>query len=126
MINPISWAYSSLIEKLWDASGVIADNWLAVYDDWEQFTSAFHSVASETFAAFFDFISSSLGFFNNFLFDFIFTDLFGSCRFYGTQILNYFFYSFASKPFDFSVIEAVVGFTFVLYCLRLIINVIRG
>ena len=125
MVNPFAWAFDNIMDKVWEASGYVADNWSSVFEDWDEFTDTFNSVAQETFSAFFSFLSSSLGFFLRFLFDFIFVDIFESCHYYGSQILNYFFSSYASKPFDFVYIEAVVGFIFVIFCLRLIISVIR-
>lgn len=124
MINPVSYVF----DKITDGADWLFDTWTAgvPFEDWEDFKSTFHLTSQEIFSGFFSFLSSCLGELNNFLFDFIFVDLISSCRFYGTQIFNYLFDTFANKPFEFVAIEAVVGFTFVLFCLRLIISIIRG
>ena len=124
MINPISYGF----EKILDGFDWLYDNFCAgvPFDDWDEFVDSFHITSQEIFSGFFEFLSGSLGWINNFLFDFIFVDLISSCRFYGSQIFNYLFDTFANKPFEFVFIESVVGFTFVLFCLRLIINIIRG
>lgn len=70
-------------------------------------------------------VAGSISFFLSWFYNFLFIELWGSCEKYGYKILNFFF-DFADEPFDFTAIEFVVGFIFLIFVVKLTIDIISG
>ena len=74
----------------------------------------------------FDTLSNFVGVVLGWLYNFLFIDIWSTCRSYGIRILNFFFDSFASESFSFSAIEYIIGFIFVVFAIKFTMRIIRG
>lgn len=62
----------------------------------------------------------------DFLYTLLFEDLWGTARLYGQRLLEFFFNKFSGDLFTFQAVEYIFGFIFLVFAVKLTINLIRG
>lgn len=73
-----------------------------------------------------DFILEIFSIVLDWLYGFLFDDLWCECQHQGSLLFEFFFGEFCNKSFTFESIEYVVGFIFIVFALKFTINLIRG
>ena len=96
------------------------------FDDLTTIVSGIPTAFELTVDYIFDKLSSFVGVVLGWLYNFLFIDIWSTCRSYGIRILNFFFDSFGSEPFTFSAIEYIIGFIFVVFAVKFTLHIIRG
>lgn len=62
----------------------------------------------------------------DFAYELLFIDLFGTCRIYGSKLLNFLYGSFCKSPFTMDSLVFVVGFIFIIFAIKMTLKIVRG
>lgn len=84
------------------------------------------SLSSELINEFLDFILEMFDGSLEWLYNFFFVDLWGTCSDYGQRLFEFFFSTFCTKTFSFESVEYVVGFIFIVFALKFTVHLVRG